>query len=56
MSFLILGLLLLVVGIYFLRQKLQAQDKFGIIGMTMVIVAAVVLILFYGLFYTLSLP
>jgi high-affinity Fe2+/Pb2+ permease len=56
MSFLIIGLILLGIGIYFLRQKIQAQDKFGIMGMTMVIVAAVVMILFYGLFYTLSIP
>lgn len=54
MSFLIIGLLLLVIGIYFLRKAVRNEDKEGVVGFIAVIVASVIMILFFGLFYTLT--
>jgi hypothetical protein len=47
---------MLGVGIYFLRVSIKGGDKEGIIGMMMLVIAAVIMIIFYGLFYTLTLP
>ncbi len=51
MSFFIIGVVLLVVAIYLLRRALKNQDKEGIVGMTAVTIAAIILIVFFGIFY-----
>ena len=53
MTFLLIGLLLLVFGIYFFRQAGKDGDKEGVVGFSAIIIAAAILTLFYGLFYTL---
>lgn len=55
MPFLIIGVLLLGIGTYFLRKHMKSGYKMGVTGMTMVIITGVIVILLYGLFYTLSL-
>ncbi|NQV90378.1 hypothetical protein HQ487_03130 [Candidatus Uhrbacteria bacterium] len=52
MPFLILGVIMLGIGIVFLRNAIKNEDKEGIIGVTAMIIAAVILIFFFGLFYT----
>ena len=52
MPFLIVGILLLGFGAYFMRQSIREEDKEGIIGVMALIIAAVIMIFFYGLFYT----
>ena len=56
MPFLLIGVLLLSLGVYFLRKAVKKQDHEGVVGMTALIIAAVIMILFYGMFYTLTLP
>jgi len=56
MPFLFIGIILLGVGIYFLREAIKTEDKEGIVGLTAIIIAAVIMILFYGLFYSLTIP
>ncbi|MBI2473153.1 hypothetical protein HYV70_01190 [Candidatus Uhrbacteria bacterium] len=56
MPFLFIGVVLLGLGIYFLRKAVKNHDHEGTIGMTALIIAAVIMILFYGMFYTLTLP
>jgi|GEM_PF-2423876 len=53
MTFLLLGILLLVFGTYFFRQASKEGDKEGVVGFSAIIIAAAILTLFYGLFYTL---
>ena len=53
MPFLVLGVILLIIGIVFLRRALKQQDKEGVIGVMALIIASVIIILFLGLFYTL---
>ncbi|KKW32863.1 MAG: hypothetical protein UY76_C0015G0004 [Candidatus Uhrbacteria bacterium GW2011_GWA2_52_8d] len=52
MSFLAIGVILLIVGIIFLRKSIKEEDKEGVVGVSALIVAAVIMILFFGLFYT----
>lgn len=54
MPFLVLGVILLIVGIIFLRKSLKEQDKEGVVGVMALIFASVIMILFFGLFYTLT--
>lgn len=54
MPFLVLGVILLIIGIFFLRKSIKEQDKEGVIGVMALIIASVILILFFGLFYTLT--
>ncbi len=56
MPFLFIGILLLGVGVYFLRRAIKDEDKEGVVGLTALIIAAVILILFYGLFYSITIP
>ncbi|MBI5369999.1 hypothetical protein HZA85_02325 [Candidatus Uhrbacteria bacterium] len=51
MPFFFLGLVILAFGIFFLRITLKEKDKEGMIGMVAIIIAALFLILFFGLFY-----
>jgi len=51
MSFFIIGIVLLAVSIYFLRAALKKQDREGIIGMTALLIASIILIVFFGIFY-----
>jgi hypothetical protein len=51
MSFFLIGVVLLGVAIYFLRDSLKNQNKEGIIGMSAIILAALILIVFFGVFY-----
>ena len=52
MSFLVLGFILLIVGVIFLRKSIREQDKEGVVGVMALIIASVIMILFFGLFYT----
>lgn len=54
MPFLALGLILLIVGVIFLRKSIREEDREGIIGVMAIIAAAVIMIMFFGLFYTLT--
>lgn len=54
MPFLVLGIILLIVGAIFLRKSVREQDKEGVVGVIALIVAAVIMIMFFGLFYTLT--
>ena len=54
MPFLFLGIVLLGIGIFFLRKAIKEEDQEGIVGIMALIIAAVILILFFGLFYTLT--
>ena len=54
MRFLILGIILLIIGIVFLRRAIKKQDEEGVVGVLALITAAVIMILFFGLFYTLT--
>ena len=51
MPFLILGLIVLVVGIYFRREAHKSHDHEGLIGCTALIIAGIILILIQGLFF-----
>ena len=50
MTYFVLGLLLLVFGSYFLRSAIKQHDKEGIIGFTAIVIAALILLIFFGLF------
>ena len=54
MPFLFIGIILLGVGIFFLRKSIREEDKEGVVGVMALIIAAVFLIVFFGLFYTLT--
>lgn len=54
MPFLVLGIILLIVGAIFLRKSVREQDKEGVVGVIALIIAAVIMIMFFGLFYTLT--
>ena len=56
MPFLFIGILLLGIGVFFLRRAIKQEDKEGVVGLTALIIAAVILILFYGLFYSITIP
>ncbi len=56
MPFIFLGIVLLGLGIFFLRKAIKSEDKEGVVGVTALIVAAVIMILFFGLFYQLVIP
>ncbi|NQV88946.1 MAG: hypothetical protein HQ488_01325 [Parcubacteria group bacterium] len=56
MPFLFIGILLLGIGVFFLRRAIKHEDKEGVVGLTALIIAAVILILFYGLFYSITIP
>ncbi|MBI2474947.1 hypothetical protein HYV69_00790 [Candidatus Uhrbacteria bacterium] len=51
MSFIILGLIVLVFGVFFMRRSIKTNDKEGIIGFTAILIAAIVLLIFFGLFF-----
>mgnify|MGYP001559102715 CR=1 FL=1 len=54
MPFLFIGLILLGFGIYFYRKATKNHDHDGQFGMMALIIGAVIMILFYGVFYTLA--
>ena len=51
MSYFMIGVILLIIGIYFLRRAIKEGDREGIVGMTGLIIASLILIIFFGLFY-----
>jgi len=51
MTYLIIGILLFLFGAYFLRQSIKDQDQEGVIGFTVILIAAIFLIVFFGLFF-----
>ncbi|MBI4713593.1 hypothetical protein HY771_00145 [Candidatus Uhrbacteria bacterium] len=51
MSFIILGLIVLVFGVFFMHRSVKEQDKEGIIGFAAILIAAMMLIIFFGLFF-----
>jgi hypothetical protein len=56
MPFLFIGVVLLIISIILLRKAVKNQDREGIVGLTALIMASAILILFYGLFYSLTIP
>ncbi|MEK7615252.1 MAG: hypothetical protein AAB431_02610 [Patescibacteria group bacterium] len=56
MPFFLIGLLILIFGIYFIRQALKDNDKEGVVGFTAVIIAAIILVIFFGLFFYVLFP
>lgn len=56
MPFLFIGVSLLLVSVYLMRKAIKKKNKEEIIGLTMLIMASAILILFYGLFYSLTIP
>ncbi len=53
MPFLFIGVILLVISIIMLRKALKLQNKELIVGLSALIIASVVMILFFGIFYNL---
>jgi hypothetical protein len=51
MTYFLLGLFLLVFAIYFLRITIRDKDKEGLIGFTAILIVALFLILFFGVFF-----
>ncbi len=51
MSFIILGLICVIVGVIFLRMAIKAHDKEGKYGSIGLITAGVILVMFFGIFY-----
>jgi len=51
MTFLIIGLIMVVIGVIFLRRSIKAHDKEGKIGSIGLIMAGVIVMLFFGIFY-----
>ncbi len=56
MPFLFLGAALLIVSIILLRKAIKKEDKEWIVGLNVLILASAILILFYGLFYSIIIP
>ena len=52
MSFLYIGILVLIVSIIFLRLAIKGNDKEGVVGMTAMLIAAIILIVFFGILYS----
>ena len=51
MSYLFIGVGLLIASILFMRMAFRDKDKEGIIGLAAIILAALILIVFFGLFF-----
>jgi len=51
MTFLYVGILMCIAGGIFLRRSIKQHDKEGRVGSIGLIMAGVILILFFGLFY-----
>lgn len=56
MPFLFIGAALLIISVILLRKAIKREDKEGIVGLTALMLAAAILILFYGLFYSITIP
>lgn len=56
MPFLFLGVILLIVSVVLLRKGLRSQDKEMIIGMEALLIASVIMILLFGIFYNVIVP
>ena len=53
MTFLILGIIILILGIYFFRRAKKNHDHEGEEGSLGLMMAGIILIVFYGIFYRL---
>lgn len=51
MSFFFLGLVIVVLGAYFLRVSIKRHDKEGKFGSIGLLIAGFILMLFFGIFY-----
>lgn len=51
MSFIILGLICVIVGVIFFRLAIKSHDKEGKYGSIGLIAAGVILVMFFGIFY-----
>ncbi len=51
MTYFVLGMLLMIFAVYFLRIAMKEKDKEGVIGFAAILIAAMMLLLFYGLFF-----
>ena len=51
MPFLILGIIIIGFGIFFRHEAKKSADKEGVIGSTGLILAGIILIIFFGFFY-----
>ena len=52
MPFLFLGLILTAFAVYFLLKAQKKNDHDSIVGMTAIIIAGLILTIFFGLLYT----
>lgn len=51
MPFFFLGIIILLLSIYFMRMAIRDRDKEGVVGLTALIIASLILIIFFGLFF-----
>jgi uncharacterized membrane protein YjjP (DUF1212 family) len=51
MPFVILGIFTLLVGAFFLRLGVKNEDKEILVGSVALVIAGIVLVIFFGLFY-----
>ncbi len=56
MPFLFIGTALIIISVVLLRKANKRKDKEGAFGLNVLILAASILILFYGLFYSITIP
>lgn len=51
MPFVILGIFTLLVGAFFLRLGIRGEDKEMLVGAVALIIAGIILVIFFGFFY-----
>ncbi len=54
MSFFFIGVMLLLLASYLMRKAIKSGDQEGIVGLSAIIMASVILILFFGLFFQIA--
>ena len=52
MPFIFIGIVMLIVSVMFLRKAIKGNDKEGIIGGTGLLIGSIILIIFFGIFYS----
>tara|TARA_B100000315_G_C14083390_1_gene365908 strand:+ start:65 stop:235 length:171 start_codon:yes stop_codon:yes gene_type:complete len=56
MPFIFIGIAIVVISAFFLRKAIKSKDREGIIGVTAMLIAGIILLLFFGVFYNILLP
>lgn len=56
MPFIFIGIIIIGISAYILRKAVQSKDKEGIIGQAALLVAGIIILLFFGIFYNFMLP